>query len=293
MSNNRNNTLAQRVLCLGIRTSCLGTSMLDNEETEKVLSDNNAKKGSLRVQRTRLKNAIAPFRQLRGELNRWYRSISLPGISDDLRLIPSSRLEAIREKFQTFVDRDAELLRKLRDNYEKEIEADKVLLGERFDPSLYPAKEDLGQAFSLSLQVMDLPSGDFERLSNLTAADRARLKAEHDAMVTQMGVAARTEVVSKLTALISKVAEKLTDPDAEVYRESTLTNLKEYLAEVPSLNVTNDPTITAMATAAQERLNFTMAELKKSQFMKEQAANAAKEILANFGALGSTRKMVA
>lgn len=293
MSNNRNNTLAQRVLCLGIRTSCLGTSMLDNEETEKVLSDNNAKKGSLRVQRTRLKNAIAPFRQLRGELNRWYRSISLPGISDDLRLIPSSRLEAIREKFQTFVDRDAELLRKLRDNYEKEIEADKVLLGERFDASLYPAKEDLAQAFSLSLQVMDLPSGDFERLSNLTAADRARLKAEHDAMVTQMGVAARTEVVSKLTALISKVAEKLTDPDAEVYRESTLTNLKEYLAEVPSLNVTNDPTITAMATAAQERLNFTMAELKKSQFMKEQAAAAAKDILANFGALGSTRKMVA
>ena len=293
MSNNRNNTLAQRVLCLGIRTSCLGTSMLDEEETEKVLADNQAKKGSLRVQRTRLKNAIAPFRQLRGEINRWYRGISLPGISNDLRLIPSSRLEAIREKFQTFVDRDVELLRKLRDNYEKEIEADQVLLGERFDRSLYPDKDDLGQAFSLALQVTDLPSGDFERLANLTAADRARLKAEHDAMVTQMGVAARTEVVSKLTALITKVAEKLSDPDAEVYRESTLTNLKEYLAEVPSLNVTNDPTIAAMATAAQERLNFTMAELKKSQFMKEQAANAAKEILANFGALGSTRKMVA
>jgi hypothetical protein len=246
----------------------------------------------MRVTKTRLKDAIAPFKKLRGEARRFFNSETLPGISEDLRIIPSTRLERMQTKIHELNEKDMELLGKLLTNYAQEIEKDKAAPGDRFDASLYPAPEALGQYFSIQLTICDLPSGDYARISGLNEAAKEQMKKEHDAMLVQVGAAARNDVMKKLTGLIQTVADKLSNPDAKAFHESTFTNLKEYLDMVPDLNVTNDPVLEQLRKEAAEKLNYSMKVVKDSEVLKEQAAASAKDILSRFGAIGK-RKMVA
>ncbi len=286
------NNLQSKVLCVGLKTSCLGTTLTDEDVTTEVLQRHNATRGAMRVTKTRLKDALDHFKKLRGEARRFFNNETLPGISDDLRIIPSSRLGKVQEQIAQYNEQDAALLAHLRANYAEEIEKDRAALGDRFDASLYPAADALGQHFSIRLTVCDLPSGDFDRIAGLDEAAKAQMKVEHDAMMVQVGVNARSEVLRKMTDLIKVVANKMSDPDAKAYHASTFDNLKEYLDQVVDLNVTNDPIIEAMRAEAASTLNFSMDQVKKSDLLKEQAAASAKSILSRFGAVGQ-RKLVA
>jgi hypothetical protein len=287
-----NADLQAKVLCTGLKTTCLGTSLSDEDVTNEVLARHNAHKGAMRVTKTRLKDAIDPFKKLRGEARRFFNGETLPGISDDLRIIPSSRLERLRAKIREFNDRDAALLATLRANYAAEIEKDRAALGDRFDAALYPAAETLGQHFSIQLTVCDLPQGDYERIAGLDADARERMRQEHEAMLVQVGVNARSEVMKKLTGLIQTVAEKMSDPDAKVFHASTFDNLAQYLDQVRELNVTNDPVIEALRAEAAAKLSLSMDTVKRSAALKAKVAEDAKSILNRFGAMGA-RKLAA
>ena len=285
--------IANKVLCVGLKTTCLGTSLTDKEVTNEVLANHNAIKGAMRVTKTRLKDAIDPFRKLRAEARNFFNRETLPGISDDLRLVPSSRLKRVQDKIADFNLRDGQLLSDLRVNYDVHVEKDRAALGDRFDPDLYPPLEVLGSYFSITLTTCDLPSGDFNRVIGLDEEAKERMKKEHEAMLVQVGVNARNDVMKTMTQLIQTLADKLSNPDAKVFHESTIENLKEYLDKVPDLNITNDPVLEELRKVASTKLNYTMGELKKSAILKERAAQDAKAILANFGAMGSGRKIIA
>lgn len=286
------NNLQSKVLCTGLKTTCLGTNLTDEEVTAEVLQKHSATKGAMRVTKTRLRDAVDPFKKLRAEARRFFNGETLPGISDDLRIIPSTRLQRMQDKIHEFNERDLALLGELRTNYPEEIEKDRAALGDRFDASLYPPVDALGQHFSIQLIVCDLPSGDYERIAGLDDAAKAQMKAEHDAMLVQVGVNARNDVMRKMTGLIQTIAEKMSNPDAKAYHESTFTNLREYLDQVPDLNVTNDPVLEQMRKEAAEQLNFSMKVIKDSDVLKAKAAENAKSILSRFGAMGA-RKLAA
>jgi len=287
-----NNKLNNKVLLVGIRKSCLGTSVKDDEVTEEILVKHNVQEGSMKATKTRFVEALAPIKTLHGQIGRWLRSVSFPGISEDLRMIPSSRLGMIQEKVAEFKAQQDVLIADIVANYENHLDRERVKLNGRFDPSLYPTAEKFPSYFKIELTTSDMPKGDFAAIEGLSEEAKAQQKAEHDALLVSVGVAARKQVMARMTDLIQKIADKLTNPDAEVYKEATMDNLKTYLNEVAELNVTNDPTIKAMAEQARTTLDFTMAELKKNEFLKQEAVNAAQALLNNFGGMGN-RKMVA
>lgn len=287
-----NTNIASKVLCTGLKTTCIGTTLTDEEVTAEVIHRHNATKGAMRVSKTRLKDAVDPFKKLRGEARRYFNSETLPGISDDLRIIPSTRLQRMQDAVAAFNERDAVLLADLRKNYAGEIEKDRAALGDRFDASLYPPEDALGQHFSIQLTVCDLPSGDYDRIAGIDDAAKAQMKLEHDAMLVQVGTNARNDVMKKLTGLIQVVADKMSNPDAKAFHESTFTNLKEYLDLIPDLNITNDPVLEQMRREATDKLNYSMKVVKDSDTLKAAAAESAKSILSRFGALGA-RKLAA
>lgn len=286
------NSIESKVLCVGLKTSCLGTSLLDGDVTDEVVQRHNAADGALRVTKTRLKDAIAPFKKLRGEARRFFNANSLPGISDDLRIVPSARLETLRREVEKFNQQDAQLLANLRANYPAEIAKDRAALGDRFDPSLYPSEEALGQFFSITLNVCDLPAGDYDRVAGLDTEARERMKREHEAMLTNVAVNARNAVLRDATQLIRALADKMSDPDARVFRESTVENLKGYLDKMADLNITGDPVLEAIRKEATEKLNYSIEELRRSRSLREKAAAQAQDILRRYSAPGEGRSLL-
>lgn len=287
-----NSNIASKVLCAGLRTSCLGTSLTDEDVTHEVVTKHNALPGAMRVTKTRLREAIEPFKKLRSEARRYFNGATLPGISDDLRILPSARLKAMQDKVADFRKRDRDLLDKLVANYAAEIDKDRAALGDRFDQSLYPAAEALGQHFDINLTVCDLPTGDYNRIAGLDEQAREQMRKEHDALLATVSANARNEVLTRMTKLIQHVADKLSDPNAKVFHESTFTNLQEYLDMVPDLNVTGDPVLDQLRREAREKLNLSMKAVKDNEVLKAKVAADAKDILSRFGTLGA-RKLVA
>lgn len=287
-------TFANKVLCVGLRTSCLGTTAQDQEATEEVLAKNGAQRGSMRVTKTVLADAIKPARKRRATARKWFNSVTLPGVSDDLRITTPARLPEIQAEIARLRQEDEDWLNEvLIPNYDVFKQQDRLKLNGAFDPSLYPDPQDLHQHFNILLTVTDMPSGDYARVQGLDAAAKQQMEQQHQKMLQSIGQQARNEVMGKLAKLIGHVAEKLSNPDAKAFHETTFTNLKEYLAIVPDLNITGDPQLEAIRKEAEERLNYSMSMVKQSVFLKEQAATAAKEIMTRFGAIGTGRKLVA
>ena len=286
------NSIESKVLCVGLKTSCLGTNILDDEVTDEVTERHNAAEGALRVTKTRLKDAIAPFKKLRGEARRFFNANTLPGISDDLRIVPSARIETLRQRIEEFNQADAQLLSTLIDNYDDEVAKDRAALGDRFDARAYPSAEALGQFFSITLNVCDLPAGDYDRIAGLDTEARERMRKEHEAMLTNVAVNARNAVLRDATQLIRALADKMSDPDARVFRESTVENLKGYLDKMQDLNITGDPVLDALRREATEKLNYTIDELRRSRALRAKAATEAQEILRRFAAPGEGRSLL-
>jgi hypothetical protein len=288
-----NTSFTDKILCVGLRTSCLGTSAQDTEATNLILTNFGAKKGKLRATKTILGDVISPFRKLRSDARRYFNSMTLPGLSEDLRITASARLAEIQTKIQEFAEADTVLLTKLKYGYAAAIAQDRIDLGDSFDPQLYPDVENLHQFFRITLQVCDMPQGDYARVNGLTAGARQEMMEAHQKMLVSVGREARNAVMKKMTELIAHIADKMSDTEAKSFHETTFTNLTEYLALVPDLNITSDPALEAMRKEAVEKLSYSMRVVKDNAFLKDRAATAAKDILSRFGNVGTGRRLVA
>ncbi len=282
-------SLQNKVLCINVRTTCLGSTVTDADLTAGLLAQTNAKKGKLSAKKKILDEGTKPMRQLRGEVNRYIRSVTLPGISEDLRIVTPKRLAEVEKKIKEFQEQDAALVQELADHYAEHKAKDKEDLGGAYDENLYPPVENLAHFFTIRMTTCDLPSGDYFRVEGLSEEAIQKLKESHAKTLESVASVAQNEVHKKMLDLVSKIADKFSDPDAKRLHDSTLDNLHAYLAEVPDLNVTGDPQLDEMRQAALTKLNFTMEQVRMSTTLKEQAAAAAKEFVETFG--HSTRKL--
>lgn len=304
-------SIASKVLCVNLKTSCLGTSFVDPTLTANLEHSTGADVGKVKGSKKILGNHLKPVRALLREARTYVNEASLPGISDDLRIVTPKRLAEIREHLADIETRMAEEIAKFSETVAYQppplpdgtpqapqemsrwlacIEEDRVGLKEAFDPHDYPPLENLPTFFSVRLSVCDLPAGDYLRVEGLTDETIDKLKAEHSQMLERVGAAARNEVHKKLVEMLSRISENLDQEDISRLKSTTFTNLQDYLAKVPDLNITNDPQLEAMRVACTERLNVSMAAVKASAQLKERAKEAATEILSRFG--GGNRKIM-
>jgi hypothetical protein len=294
-------SLSNKVLCINLRTSCLGTSFVDATLTSRLEHATGAAHKKVKGSKKILGDALKDIQsELRG-VKTFAKENSLPGISDDLRIITPKLLDKVRAEVLATETRIQQHVAKFSEHvpgpndtpitlWESLIEQDKVDLKEAFDPNDYPPLENLPNFFSVRLTTCDLPQGDFFRVEGLTDEAVEKLKADHAKMIESISSAAKNEVHKKLVEMVNRVAESLAKEDISKLHNTTFTNLLDYLDQVPDLNITNDPHLDAMVREVREKLNFTMAQVKASAVLKEQAQAAAKDILNRFGK--SERKVI-
>lgn len=303
--------LTKKVLCVNLRKTCLGTSFVDRTLTAELEQSTGAAKGKVRGSKKILGDSLKPIQGLLREAGNYVKDHTLPGISDDLRLVTPARLEDIRERIGEIDEKISAEVAKFSEiepfaprntdgtqayppvsmtRYAALIEQDRLDLKAAFDPHDYPPLENLGHFFTLRLTVCDLPSGDYSRVEGLTEDAIQRMKEDHEKLLATVSAAARNDVHKKLVEMVTRIADNLSKEDISKLHNTTFDNLHEYLEQVPELNITNDPQLEAMRKEALESLNFTMAQVKASAALKEKAAAAAKSILNQFG--HSNRKLV-
>lgn len=167
-------------------------------------------------------------------------------------------------------------------NYPEYIRQAKVLLGDMFNEQDYPGAEELKKKFYLDVEIKPIPeAGDFRtKLADNTV--RAITK-DIERRTNERIEAAVNDVFARIVDVTGKMAERLGnyEPSAGeekasgLFRDSLVYNVSELADLIPSLNILEDPRLTALAAQLKADLVEhspdilrTDAKLRKTTAMK-------------------------
>lgn len=211
---------------------------------------------------------------------------TLPWSDEGARILSASgyldyakAIKAIRADFLSAADDFAA-------RYPDFIDQAKRQLGNMFDPEDYPTPEAIRDKFAIELHVFPLPDAkDFR--ADLPEAELAMVRADIEEQVRQSLLAGQADVYRRISDALGHMVAKLRayQPASDgqkasgIFRDTLVTNVAELAALIPSLNVTNDPTLAAICDDLHRVSQFPADTLRNSDNAREATANHAQSIL--------------
>jgi hypothetical protein len=171
--------------------------------------------------------------------------------------------------------------------YPQAIEDARHTLGSMYNPGDYPAPDAARAKFSFSTSVDPLPSSDDFRV-NLSADAVTAIRADLEYRMKQAEADAMRDVWSRLHGVVKHMADQLPKYSAgqiKRFNDSLVDNVGELLDILPALNLSNDPTLTAMAEHIAATLCTTSAQtLRDDDHARDRVSAEAAAIARRMGA---------
>ena len=157
-----------------------------------------------------------------------------------------------------------------------------------FDIADYPSWDVVRGKFALDLFPQPLPNAsDIRIMADIPEAQREAIEADMAARTSKAFASAVAEAFETLLAPIAHMAKQLkayTAGDAKRLHESLHENVRIMAAAARRLNLTNDPNIEALASAAEKLVEgVTKDDLKDNDLFRATKATAAEKLAARIG----------
>jgi hypothetical protein len=160
----------------------------------------------------------------------------------------------------------------------------KQRLNGAFRASDYPSAHEMQDRFSFKLVILPLPAeGDF-RVS-LGESEVARIRAEIEDTMAEQLTQAQREVARRIKEAAERMAERLRayrvteDKVENPFRDSLVENVRELVNILPTLNIADDPDLTALTQRMRDDLaKWSPDTLRQSSATRERTATAAEQL---------------
>ena len=282
-----NHTLWQATIKVGRP----GQSKTDDELTEHLTDTFHTGKKALKAVKQLWGNSLDDLSSCERKARKFHKNITFDGIGDIAVCV-----EAEREKWlstmETYATEYRALAQKWLDNYDIWLEQERYDKNGAFRIEDYPSRESLASKFRFAYAILPLPEPNQFIKDQLTDELGKRLAADYETRLANTTAQISRKVLDTLLGLINDTAESLANDgpivDSE-NRKGPFAKLQEYLDRIPSLNITGDPTINAIAQQARAKLAYSADALRKNQQTRQLAAIHASNIAMQFGT--TTRKI--
>lgn len=180
--------------------------------------------------------------------------------------------------------------------YADEREAAKAYLGSLYNASDYP--DDVRGKFSFSVIAEPMPQSSDFRIAGLSQTDADAIARDLDKRRAAALESANKTAWDRIADTVRKLQTKVRDyKPAEgdgkasgVFRDSLVDNLREIVAMIPSLNVTNDKELESIAaTVDTELCGYTASNLRDSADVRADVVESAADILAKVQSIWAAR----
>lgn len=260
----------------------------DRKVSNEVTLNKNAASGVVNVSKKLLGDCaeLDAVQKFVGNVRNIHYAMTQPWSDTGLRLLSTAMFHKRYQKEMT--DHGAEfdgLVDKFLNAYEWEITQAQVKLGDMFNASDYPTKEELRGKFKFQLVQMPLPdAGDFRLDVNNEAQDILRKQyAEHYERMLQT---AMKDIWDKAYDALSKMSERLDYKDKDtkkVFRDSLVDNVLEVVELLNLCNVTGDAQMSAMRERLENTLlGVTPDALREDEYLRKETKTKVDEILSLF-----------
>lgn len=252
----------------------------DRDATRRAIYHENATEDAARVNKHLVsKDALKRIVSAVGSLRTQFYEQTLPWKDNGDRLLT-------RDMYKVFIEEHA----RLRDEFNNEVEHflmvayprardnARVRLGDMFKENDYPEVADLRRKFYVNLDIDAVTvAGDFRVTLDQEHLDTVRRDIEQ--AVADRISRAVGDVWERLSDKLTHFHDKMADEKA-VFKVSTVEQLQDLVAMIPSLNVTNDPRLTQIAKDVERAIAHIDAPiLRKDKAVRAAVADDVKKIM--------------
>lgn len=261
---------------------------LDREVTDEVNDMKNAKADSARVNKRLLpKDALAEVTSIAGAIRAEFNKRTLPWLSDGARIMPSTAwketaawMRVEQDKFDAAVDKFVAA-------YPGYLQRAANDLGDMFRATDYPTAKEVGKRFSIEVSLMPVPSGNDFRL-DLAGEDLEALRIEVEKSVDRATTEAMKDVYGRVAEVTERMVERLSkfkpakkkgERTEGTFRDTLVTNVRDLVAILPSLNIVDDDRLRDITRRLDALSQTSPQQLRDNPKARESTRDEAERIL--------------
>lgn len=210
------------------------------------------------------------------------RSTPLP-LKKSHHLLADDLFAEVESTLQVFLDRHNELVGKFISVYEKAVDEAKSLLGDQFNPSDYPSKENVEHYFYFGWEYLEFAVS--ERLKELNKEVAARKQEQFQAQIIQAADAANVLLTEQLQKLLEHIVDRLTPVEHEgelkhkVFRDKMLDPINDFLSVYEFRNLGNNEALTPLVNKVKALMGgVTVQQLKDNNDVRASLEKQIKEV---------------
>jgi hypothetical protein len=249
--------LAKKTVCIKVRLSTMGNTR--KVSTAQIEAD--VDKDLLRVSKQLVDSAeLKAITRFDGEIRQFLYNICLP-FEIGIHLLPIAALETVEHRLRQFVEDRKQLVHAFLSAYPSLCQDAARRLRGLYNPTDYPAVEEVTKEFGFSWQYISFGVPD-----QLKGISREVWEQEREKAAQRMAEASteiQTVLRDSMAKLVQHMAERLKEgPDGKPlrFKETTVSNLIEFLTNFEFRNVTDDNELQSLVGQARELLKGVSAD---------------------------------
>ena len=258
--------LRKRAILVRVTTKMLGTQKKDKEATATAAKAHEANEGQVFVGKDILNKKNPAFRKIkkiRDHARQFHLSTTGPWQDDGFRIIGTKTYSTWREALEDLSTQFDDAVSELVVAYADLKAEARQNLGDLYDETLYPAAEDLQDAFDITIETEVLP----DRSNIALDLDKARTekiiqdaKAADDVRVKTLTADTHRIVREALEKMIESLVHYGEDNPgkkrAKHFKNTLVDNMTRLAETLPGLNITGDARLDKLAQDIAEKLTI-------------------------------------
>lgn len=273
-------SLHDKTMLISLTLAGIPSARADKQITADVLFQKNAQADAGRwVSRLWPKEAMEPIRAIDARIRALHYQKTLPWMDKGERILASRTFTAYMDEMRGLRMERETLVQGFLDHYEVWIDKARDMRGDAFNSAEYPNYWQAKKKFRFEIAAAPVPhSADFR--VTLAAEEMDEIQASLDARVRNAELTARTDLYRRMAEPVARLVERLAEPDAR-FTASSLNALREIIAQLPEVNVLDDPEIEMLRQTIETQLcHLNPEQITESRSDRSRALTKANDILA-------------
>lgn len=196
------------------------------------------------------KECLKPVEHIRTMARGYVANRSLPFSVTGVLFIPKDMIEVIDEKLRGYQEQFYCQVNEFVEKYDVFTRQAKDKLGELYNPSDYP--KDIRRKFSFEWNFFVMAAPD--KLSVISPAIYEREKENFQATMHEFEKTAVQALRKNFGDMISRIADRLSGTKKKTFKDTTVTNLRQFIGDFKAMNITDDKELETLVARADECL---------------------------------------
>ncbi len=224
------------------------------------------------------KRAIAQVGKTRMNCYMKHVNLTLPWMDGGLRILSSDMFMRYSEEMRKAISEYDEAVNDFLKEYLTIVAQAEKRLGKLLEGKQFPSASEIKYKFAVHQDILPIPqASDFR--CQLNADEVIDIRKNIATSIETMAEKAMSTLWERFTILVDKVEKTMKKPK-KIFRDSLISNLKDFCELIPKMNLTNDNNLEELRREVAEKLaQLKLLDLRESKRDRRKAHKSAKKIM--------------